>query len=500
MAQTLSTGESTYLFSPFFLLIPLIFLILKHLKPPRPPLPPGPFPLPILGNILQLGSQPLMTLTQFAHIYGPLFSLRLGSQLLIVGSSREAAMEILKTHDKILSGRYVPHMAITKSPEVNKLSLGWVFECNETWKYLRTMCKNELFSSKALESQACIRAEKITEMVGFIKKMEGKVVGIRELVTATVFNTLSNILVSKDLISLDLEHETSDGGMSEIFNSIAELASTPNISDFYPILGRFDIQGLQKKTVELHERSFGMCKAIIRERRDQKRRDGSGRRDFLDTLISNGSSDEQINVLLLELLSAGTDTGSTTIEWMVAELMKNPECMKRAQEEIVSKLKDGSLSESHLPHFTYLQACLKETLRLHPPGPFLLPHRAIDSCQAMNYTIPKNSQVLVNFWAIGRDPKTWKEPTIFDPDRFLYSKLDFKGNDFEFIPFGSGRRICPGLPMAAKQVPLVVAFLIHLFDWSLPPGKNPTKLDMTEKYGLTLRRQQPLLLVPKCRK
>ncbi|KAJ6308173.1 hypothetical protein OIU76_017865 [Salix suchowensis] len=342
-------------------------------------------------------------------------------------------------------------------------------------------------------------------MVGFINKMEGNVVKIREIATATVFNMLSNILVSRDLISL--EHESEDGGMSSVLKDIARLASTPNISDFYPILGPLDLQGLRKKTMELHRRSFNMCEAIIQERREGEGKgdgpDASRRRDFLDTLLLNGSSDDQINTLLMELLSAGTDTSSSTIEWTMAELIKNPRCLQKVQEEIAGVINmdwDTGFKESHLPQLPYLQACIKETLRLHPPGPFLLPHRAIDSCQVMNYTIPKNTQVLVNYWAIGRDPKSWEEPVVFNPERFLSSNLDFKGNDFEFIPFGSGRRICPGLPMAAKHVALIIAYLIIFFDWSLPCGKNPVDLDMSESYGLTLRKEQPLLLVPTSKK
>ena len=155
------------------------------------------------------------------------------------------------------------------------------------------------------------------------------------------------------------------------------------------------------------------------------------------------------------------------------------------------------MTESHLPKLSYFQACAKETLRLHPPVPFLLPHRAVESCQVRNYTIPKDSQVLVNIWAIGRAPKYWKDPLVLKPERFLESSLDFKGNDFEFLPFGAGRRICPGLSMAAKHAPLVVASLIHLCDWSLPHGKGPKYLDMSEKFGITLLKEEPLILIPK---
>jgi cytochrome P450 len=303
MAQT-SLTQAIDLFSPILLLLPLLLLIvLKHFRHnSSPPFPPGPYPWPILGNILQLGDKPHITLTHFAKIHGPIFSLRLGTQLVVVGSSQAAAIAILKTHDRILSGRHVPHMAPSKSSELNKLSLGWVVECNERWRYLRTICKSELFSLKALESQACIRERKAKEMIGFINKMEGKVVKIREVATATVFNMLSNILVSRDLVSL--EHESEDGGMSSVLKDIARLASTPNISDFFPILGPLDLQGLRKKTMELHRRSFNMCEAIIQERREggEGKRDGpdaSRRRDFLDALILNGSSDDQIDILLM---------------------------------------------------------------------------------------------------------------------------------------------------------------------------------------------------------
>ena len=200
-----------------------------------------------------------------------------------------------------------------------------------------------------------------------------------------------------------------------------------------------------------------------------------------------------------ELFAAGTDTSSSTIEWAMAELIKNPESMKKVQEELARKIKQDVVKELHLPQLNYLDACVKETLRLHPPAPLLLPHRALESYEVTSYTIPKDSQVLVNVWAIGRDPMNWDDPLVFKPERFLNSALDFKGNDFEFLPFSAGRRICPGIPMAAKVVPLVLASLIHIFDWSLPHGNDSEKLDMSEKFGVTLQKEQPLHLIPKVR-
>ncbi|KAA8521980.1 hypothetical protein F0562_012706 [Nyssa sinensis] len=500
MAESTFT-EGTYFFFPI-LLFPLLFLILKQFKSSflsnTSPLPPGPNPWPILGNILHMGKRPHITLAKFAQSYGPLMSLRLGNQLSIVGSSPAAAVEILKTCDRILSALYVPHAVPAKSPELNHLSLGWAVECNDAWKYLRTICRNELFSARAIESQACLREEKVMEKVKFLSEMEGKVVNIGEVIFATLFNMLSNVLISKDFISL--EKGSVDGGIEGLVRTYIEVLSAPNLADFYPIFATLDLQGLNKRAKELFGRICSIWEPIIEERRGLKRGDSSGQKDFLDALINNAFTNDQINHLLLELFTAGTDTSTSTIEWAMAELIKNSESMEKVREELTREIKQESPKESHLPQLPYLQACVKETLRLHPPAPFLLPHCSLDSCKVMNYTIPKTAQVLVNVWAIGRDPVIWEEPLKFKPERFLNSTLDFKGNDFEFIPFSAGRRICPGLPMATKQVPLALASLIHHFEWTLPHGNDPNELDMNEKFGVTLHKEQPLLLIPKVKK
>nr|POE67439.1 (s)-n-methylcoclaurine 3'-hydroxylase isozyme 1 [Quercus suber] len=430
MAQTSGTEEMLVLI-PILLLLPLLFFILRHFKilssPLKSPLvPPGPYPWPIIGNILQLGKKPHVTLTQLALNYGPLISLRLGTTLMVVGSSPAVAKEILKTHDRVLSGRHVPSVFAYMRSELNNLSLGWSLECSGRWKFLRTLCRAELFSGKALESQACLQEKKVMDMVELLGTMEGKVVNIGEVIFATVFNMLS----------------------------------------------RFDLQGQKKKTLDLIGSISFAWADIIKERRERKGSVVLQEQDFLDVMIDNNFTDKQINQLLLELFSAGTETSSSTIVWAMAELIKNLESMKKVREELAAP------------------SCTTTTL----------PHRAIESYQVTSYTIPKDSQVLVNVWAIGRDPLYWEDPLVFKPERFLNSALDFKGNDFEFLPFSAGRRICPGLPMAAKVVPLVLASLIHFFDWSLPHGYDPEKLDMSEKVGVTLKKEQPLYLIPKVRK
>ncbi|XP_050251311.1 probable (S)-N-methylcoclaurine 3'-hydroxylase isozyme 2 [Quercus robur] len=180
--------------------------------------------------------------------------------------------------------------------------------------------------------------------------------------------------------------------------------------------------------------------------------------------------------------------------------MKSQDAMHKLRDELDREIGTDNVKESHLAHLPYLQACVNETLRLHPPGPLLLPHRALQTCQVMGYTVPKDSQVLVNMWAIGRDSMIWNDSLSFKPERFLDSSLDSKGNDFEYIPFSAGRRICPGQSLATMQVPFILASLVHSFDWFLPGNMNSTELDMNEQFTITLRKKQPLQLIPKGRK
>ncbi|KAJ8771425.1 hypothetical protein K2173_026602 [Erythroxylum novogranatense] len=478
-------------------LLPLIFKQFRNISSPSPKsqhLPPGPRPWPIIGNIHQMGKKPHVSLANLARVHGPLISLRLGAQLLVVASSPMAATEILKTHDRLFSGRKIPK-ATPCDPEVlDRVAIVWTTECTDQWKHLRALCRTELFSAKAIESQAILREKKVTEMVEVLGAREGDIVNIGEVVFATVFNILGNLLFSRDVISY--EEEGIGTGLKRLVWKMLELGASPNIADFYPMLARCDLQGLKWKVRRCVHQMFKTWESDIKRRRETQVQD-SRKVDFLDVFIANGFDDQKINWLFLELFIAGTDTTSSTVEWAMAELMKNKDAMKRVRQELRTEINEDPLKETHASQLPYLKACVKETLRLHPPAPFLIPRCAAETCEVMNHTIPKNSQVIVNVWAIGRDPTVWEDPLSFRPERFLGTSLDFKGQNFGLLPFGGGRRICPGVPMAARQVPLILAALIQSFDWSLPNGEDPANLDMNDKFGITLQKQQPLLLVPK---
>jgi cytochrome P450 len=181
----------------------------------------------------------------------------------------------------------------------------------------------------------------------------------------------------------------------------------------------------------------------------------------------------------------------------MSELMKNPDVMKRAQDELRHSLNGKrNVTEDDLAQLRYVKLVIKETLRLHPPAPLLVPRESMESCKILGYDVPKGTTVLVNAWAIARDPKYWEDAEEFKPERFERGAVDFRGMDFEYLPFGAGRRICPGMAFALSTMELVLSALLYHFDWQLTDGLMPGELDMTEEMGITVRRKNDLHLHP----
>jgi cytochrome P450 len=200
---------------------------------------------------------------------------------------------------------------------------------------------------------------------------------------------------------------------------------------------------------------------------------------------------------LQDMLAAAMDTSATAIEWVLSELMKHPRVMKKIQKELEDVVGlERMVEESDLDGLEYMEMVVKESLRLHPVAPLLLPHEAMEDCMINGFHIPKKSRVIINAWAIGRDPSVWSDAENFFPERFVGSDIDVRGRDFQLIPFGSGRRVCPGMQLGLTVVRLVVAQLVHCFDWELPNNMQPTELDMTEEFGIVTPRANHLLAIP----
>ncbi|PPD66422.1 hypothetical protein GOBAR_DD36699 [Gossypium barbadense] len=286
--------------------------------------------------------------------------------------------------------------------------------------------------------------------------------------------------------------------------SIMVEAGKPNLADYFPLLRKMDPQGVRRRMTVHFDKLLKLFGNMMDERQQSRKSpDYTASNDVLDTLLDIIEGDieelnkDHIKHLFLVLFVAGTDTTSNTLEWAMAEVLQNPHVLLKVKKELDQVIGKGKpIEESDINSLPYLQAIIKETFRMHPPVPLLLPRRAGSDTDLCGFHVPEGSQVLVNAWAIGRDSSIWENPNSFMPERFLGSEIDVKGRDFGLIPFGAGRRICPGLPLANRMLYLMLGSLINSFDWKLEGGISPKEMNMEEKFGLTVQMAEPLQAIP----
>nr|AKI33844.1 cytochrome P450 76AD1-like protein [Mirabilis multiflora] len=486
----------------------LTFHIMKmFLSPSKAKLPPGPRPLPIIGNILELGDKPHRSFANLAKIHGPLVTLKLGSVTTIVVSSSEVAKEMFLKNDQPLANRTIPDSV--RAGNHDKLSMSWL-PVSPKWRNLRKISAVQLLSTQRLDASQAHRQAKIQQLIEYIKKCSkiGQYVDIGQVAFTTSLNLLSNTFFSKELASFDSNNAQE---FKQLMWCIMEEIGRPNYADYFPILGYVDPFGARRRLSRYFDQLIEVFQVIIRERLTHDNNIVGNNNDILATLLDlykqNELSMDEINHLLVDIFDAGTDTTASTLEWAMSELIKNPHIMVKAQEEVrqATMSRGGAtvaeIQESDINNLPYIQSIVKETLRLHPPTVFLLPRKAEVDVQLFGYVVPKNAQVLVNLWAIGRDPNVWPDPEVFKPERFMDCEIDVKGRDFELLPFGAGRRICPGLSLAYRMLNLMLANMVHSFEWKLPGvengfGSEMDSLDMDEKFGITLQKVQPLKVIP----
>nr|XP_023884318.1 geraniol 8-hydroxylase-like [Quercus suber] len=464
-----------------------------------PPPPPGPRGIPLFGNLLSLEPELHSYFAGLAHIYGPIFKLRLGNKVGIVMSSPSMARQVLKDQDVTFANRDITEAG--RAATYGGSDIAWSSYGPE-WRMLRKVCALKLLSNITLDSFYMLRRKHVRETAGYLYSRVGSPVNVGEQMFLTMLNLITNMLwggtVEEDGARLGADFR-------EVVLGMTELLGKPNISDFYPGLARFDLQGIRKKMDGLARRFDRIFDVMIDQRLKIDQEGGSresGSKDFLQFLLKlkdEGDSNTPLTMihlkaLLMDMVVGGTDTSSHTIEFAMAEIMNKPEVMRKTQQELeVVVGKDSIVEESHIHKLPYLYAVMKETLRLHPALPLLVPHCPSETCTVGGYTIPKGSRIFVNVWAIQRDPSIWENPLNFDPERFLKSKWDYSGSDFNYFPFGSGRRICAGTAMAERMVMYSLATLLHSFDWKLPQGE---KLDLIEKFGIVLKKKTALVAIP----
>jgi len=454
-----------------------------------------------VGNLFQLGKKPHESLFHLATKYGPLMSLSLGMKTTVVISSPAMAKEVLKTHGHIFAGRIVPQALKALSHHKSSFVL---CQYGSRWSMLRRISSNELFSVKRLEALQDLRRDQVHRMIHqiFQDSLKGsKCVNIGHIAFHSAFNLIGNMAFGKDMFD---PHLRASEDLKDAISKVLVLHTAPNLADYFPFLQFLDLQGVYRNMGIYRKKAYDVMDKFIEDRLAKRGKNSDisddGKKDLLDVLLDMRSDEFtliDIRGYLNDIFVAASDTSSETIEWAMAELIRNPEKLKRAQAELEKVVGlNRRLEESDTERLPYLRAVVKEVFRLHPAVPLLVPHRADSRCEIAGFVIPKHCRVLVNVWGMGRDPEIWKEPLNFVPERFiddeLCSHVEYRGKHFELIPFGAGPRMCVGLPLASRMVHLMLGSLIHSFEWAPPKGISHDQVDMTEKFGLALQKAVPL--------
>lgn len=466
-------------------------------------LPPGPKPWPVIGNLNLIGSLPHQSLHQLSQKYGPLMHLRFGSQPVVVGSSVELAKTFLRTMDLNFACR--PKTAAGKYTTYNYSDITWS-PYGPYWRQARKMCLMELFSAKRLESYEYIRTEEMSSLLRGLSESARKPLYLKDHLSTVSLNVISRMVLGKRYTDESKDSIVSPDEFKRMLDELFFLNGVINIGDLIPSVGFMDLQGYVKRMKIVSKKFDRFLEHVLDEHTARRRKgvENDGNKDMVDVLLDL-SEDPTLEVKLerhgvkaftQDLLAGGTESSAVTVEWAISELLKKPEIFSKATEELDRVIGQNRwVQETDIPRLPYIDAIVKETMRLHPVAPMLVPRLAREDCKVAGYDVAKGTQVLVNVWTIGRDPSLWENPTEFCPDRFIGKSIDVKGQDFELLPFGSGRRMCPGYSLGLKVIQNSLANLLHGFNWRLPDKMQPEDLNMEEIFGLSTPRKIPLVVV-----
>ncbi|CAH9132624.1 unnamed protein product [Cuscuta epithymum] len=462
-------------------------------------LPPGPWRLPLIGSLHHLVCEfPLRRLRDLAKIHGPLMHVQLGQVSAVVASSPDMAKAVFKTHDLAFASR--AKLLLPEIVSYNRTGLV-ISPYGDYWRQMRKICIHELLGPKTMQRFGSIRRDQVSRLLTTVSSHGGRAVNLTEL--ALVFT--SSMTCRSAFGSTFKEGDELIVHMREMMVLLGGL----DVADIFPSLKL--LHGLshrRQRLLRLHMRVDAILNVIIDSHKKNNEGNGEmGREDLIDVLLRMKRTDDglqfpitddNIKAVVFDLFIAGTETSSLTIVWAMVEMLRNPRVLAQAQAEV----RGASFNNSAFDvkdveeQLKFLKLVVKETLRLHPPAPVTIPRECIEETEVNGYTIPAKTWIMVNLAAVSTDPAYWEKADSFLPERFENSTVDFMGNNFEFLPFGSGRRICPGLSFGLANVYLPLAKLLLHFDWQLPPGPlYSSSLDLDESPGGTARKKDPLYLL-----
>ncbi|KAF8032218.1 hypothetical protein BT93_D1211 [Corymbia citriodora subsp. variegata] len=458
-------------------------------------LPPGPKRLPVIGNLHHMiGDLAHQRLYQLAKMYGPVFYLQLGELPFVTITTPEAAKEVLMTQELAFSD----HPAYPPSQLTSYENSSIFFTpYGEFWRQLRKICVLGLLGFESVRSFKSIRENEVSNLIGYIESLSGLPLNLSDRITACMNRVFSKASFGETCKQQD--------EFIALLHEGLRLAGRLDIAELFPSLKflRY-LSGAKFKLNKIKRKYDKILNTILADHKMRRENLGGqagtlDKEDIVDSycVFRNLTTADSIlqPTTLKDMISAGTTAPAITVEWAMSELLKNPRVMAQAQNEIRRVLKGKDrIQESDIEELNYLKCIIKETLRMHPPAP-VIPRAPREGCKVNGCDIPMNSTVLIHVYALGRDPRYWTNPEKFEPERFIESSVDYKGLYFQLLPFGSGRRMCPGIAFATASVELMLASLLYHFDWKLANGQAPEQLDMTEVYGVAARRKDELYVI-----
>ncbi|XP_059636498.1 cytochrome P450 CYP82D47-like [Cornus florida] len=470
---------------------------------------------PLMGHLHLLGASqlPHKALGSMADKYGPIFTIKLGLNQALVVSDWEIAKECFTTNDKVFATR-------PKSLAVELLGYNYAMfglgPYGHYWRQVRKIVTLEILSNRRLDMLGHVRVSEVRTAIREAydlwvqKRTDTNVVKLemKQWFGDLTLNMMVRILAGKRYSRDEEEGERFGKVIREFF----ELLGAFVVSDAIPFLRCLDLGGYVKAMKKTAKEMDNIAEGWLEEHK-RKRDFGivkSVQQDFMDVMLSildhtgaeelPGFDADTINkATCLAILTAATDTTTVTLTWALSLLLNNRHVLKKVQDELDVHIgRERRVDETDMKNLVYLQVVLKETLRLYPAAPLSVPHESMEDCIVGGYHIPKGTRLLVNLWKVHRDPHVWLDPNEFRPERFLTSHkdVDVKGQHFELIPFGSGRRMCPGISLSLQVMQFTLASLIHGFEFGTPFDEA---VNMSESFGLTNIKATPLevLLTPR---
>ncbi|KAH6758897.1 hypothetical protein C2S51_019132 [Perilla frutescens var. frutescens] len=481
-------------------LLPLIFAVYiftKQLLHKLQNLPPTPLlSLPFLGHLHLLNKPLYRSLAHISARHGPVVLLQFGTRRVLVVSSPSAAEDCLSKNDVIFANR--PHLLAGKYIGYNYTSLIWS-SYGDHWRNLRKISSVEILSTHRLQMLQGIRVDEVKSMVRALNRASGverKLVDMKKVFFELTMNVMMRMIAGKSYYGENVEEVEEARRFREIATDSLRLA-TSHIGDSLPVLRWLGVGGVEKGLAEVQRKRDAFMQELVDQERKRSYGGGGKAEGKMKTMIEmllvlqekepHYYTDAMIRSLMLVLVIAGTDTSAGTLEWALSLLLNNPHVLSKARAEIDNRIGHGRLlDEADIGELPYLRCIIKETLRMYPAGPLLIPHESSDQCTVGGFRVPAGTMLLVNAWAIHNDPKFWEDPAEFKPERFELKQPD----SFKLLSFSAGRRGCPGEGLAMRMMGLALGSLIQCFDWERG-GRE--LVDMSEGVGLSMPKATPLI-------